>query len=105
MWEEFLKGLKIDQKRISDISQKELLALAHKLHEDTYLVDGKTTNKKEFVTCGGVSLKEVNFKTMESKICSGLYFAGEILDIDGITGGFNFQNAWTTAYVAASAIS
>lgn len=102
LWDEFLKIFKIDQKKIVDISQKELLTLTRKLHEDTYLIDGKTTNKKEFVTCGGVCLKEVNFKTMESKICPNLYFAGEILNIDGITGGFNFQNAWTTAYVAAS---
>jgi predicted flavoprotein YhiN len=63
-------------------------------------MQGKTTHKQEFVTCGGVCLDEVNFKTMESRICPGLYFAGEILDIDGITGGFNFQNAWTTGWIA-----
>ena len=64
-------------------------------------VKGKTTFKEEFVTCGGIDLKEVNFKTMGSKCVPGLYFAGEILNIDGITGGFNFQAAWTTAYIAA----
>ncbi|MBI2742427.1 MAG: NAD(P)/FAD-dependent oxidoreductase [Chlamydiales bacterium] len=90
-------------RRLSDIPNKELQNLAAKLHEDIYQVDGKTTNKEEFVTCGGVTLKEVNFKTMESKICPGLFFAGEILDIDGITGGFNFQNAWTTAFLAGQA--
>ena len=63
-------------------------------------MDGKTTHKEEFVTCGGVTLKEVDFKTMQSKIMPGLFFAGEILNIDGVTGGFNFQNAWTTGYLA-----
>jgi len=70
------------------------------LHHCRFRMEGKTTYKSEFVTCGGVSLKEIDFKTMQSKICPGLYFAGEILDIDGITGGFNFQNAWTTAWIA-----
>ncbi len=92
-------------KRLADISHKDLQNLAQKLHEDVYQVDGKTTNKEEFVTCGGVTLKEVNFKTMKSKLCPGLFFAGEILDIDGVTGGFNFQNAWTTAYLAGQAIT
>jgi predicted flavoprotein YhiN len=63
-------------------------------------VTGKSLNKDEFVTCGGVKLAEVNFKTMESKICPGLFFAGELLDMDGITGGFNFQAAWTTGFIA-----
>ncbi|MCE2983829.1 MAG: NAD(P)/FAD-dependent oxidoreductase [Parachlamydia sp.] len=63
-------------------------------------IQGKTTYKQEFVTCGGISLKEVNFKTMESRRCPGLFFAGEVLDIGGITGGFNFQNAWSTAWIA-----
>jgi predicted flavoprotein YhiN len=62
---------------------------------------GKNRYKDEFVECGGVHLKEVNFKTMESKLCKGLYFAGEVLDVDGITGGFNFQNAWTGGWIAA----
>lgn len=70
------------------------------LHDDPYQMDGKTTHKEEFVTCGGITLKEVDFRTMQSKICPGLFFAGEILDIDGVTGGFNFQNAWTTGYLA-----
>lgn len=68
-------------------------------------VEGKSTHKEEFVTCGGVSLKDVNFRTMESRRCPGLYFAGETLDIDGVTGGFNFQAAWTTSYLAGSAIA
>lgn len=77
-----------------------ILRLAKQLTQGVYAVHGKSTNKDEFVTCGGVSLKEVNFKTMESKICPGLYFAGEVLDIDGITGGFNFQAAWTEGWIA-----
>jgi predicted Rossmann fold flavoprotein len=68
-------------------------------------VTGKSLNKDEFVTCGGVRLAEVNFKTMESRICPGLYFAGELLDIDGITGGFNFQAAWTTGWIAGQAMA
>jgi hypothetical protein len=68
-------------------------------------VRGKSLNKEEFVTCGGVRLREVNFKTMESRICPGLYFAGELLDIDGITGGFNFQSAWTTGWLAGQALA
>jgi predicted Rossmann fold flavoprotein len=76
--------------------------VVQKLQADIYRIEGKTTHKEEFVTCGGVALKEVNFKTMESKVCPGLFFAGEILDIDGVTGGFNFQNAWTTGYIAGN---
>ena len=68
-------------------------------------IRGKSLNKEEFVTCGGVRLREVNFKTMESRICPGLYFAGELLDIDGITGGFNFQSAWTTGRLAGRALA
>ncbi|MCX6994761.1 MAG: NAD(P)/FAD-dependent oxidoreductase [Chlamydiae bacterium] len=74
--------------------------LAKKLYRDPYNIEGTTLNKQEFVTAGGVCLKEVDFKTMQSRLCPGLYFAGEILDIDGITGGFNFQNAWTTGFLA-----
>jgi len=96
------KELSGEPKRLNDFSRKELQDLAQKLHEDRYQVEGKTTHKEEFVTCGGVTLKEVHFKTMESKICPGLFFAGEILDIDGVTGGFNFQNAWTTGFLAGT---
>lgn len=84
-------------------SEKSPIALAQKLQADIYAVDGKTTHKEEFVTCGGITLKEVDFKTMQSKLCPGLFFAGEILDIDGVTGGFNFQNAWTTGFIAGTA--
>ena len=72
---------------------------------DRYDVDGRSTFREEFVTCGGVSLESVYRQTLESKTCPGLYFAGEVLDIDGVTGGFNFQAAWTTAYTVARAIA
>ncbi len=65
-----------------------------------FAISGKGVFKEEFVTCGGVKLREVDFKTMQSRVVPGLYFAGEILDIDGITGGFNFQSAWTTGWTA-----
>ena len=67
---------------------------------DVYEVSGKTTFKEEFVTCGGICLSNINMQTMESKLHTGIYFAGEILDIDGVTGGFNFQAAWTTGFLA-----
>lgn len=70
-----------------------------------FSVQGKSLNKEEFVTCGGVPLKEIDLKTMESRVCPGLYFAGEVIDVDGITGGFNFQNAWTTGYHAGVAMA
>lgn len=90
-------------KAAAHLSLPSIDQLATTLHADLYCMDGKTTHKEEFVTCGGVTLKEVDFKTMQSKICPGLFFAGEILNIDGVTGGFNFQNAWTTAYLAGRA--
>ncbi len=74
--------------------------LTDELLDGHFEVTGKSMNKDEFVTCGGISLKEINLRSMESRLCPGLYFAGEILDIDGITGGFNFQNAWTTGHLA-----
>jgi predicted Rossmann fold flavoprotein len=79
--------------------------LIQQLLRSEFLVTGKSLNKDEFVTCGGVRLSEVNFKKMESKICPGLFFAGELLDIDGITGGFNFQAAWTTGWIAGKAMA
>jgi predicted flavoprotein YhiN len=79
--------------------------LIRQLLHSAFSVTGKSLNKEEFVTCGGVKLSEVNFRTMESKICPGLFFAGEVLDIDGITGGFNFQAAWTTGWLAGRAMA
>ncbi|HEY9881800.1 MAG TPA: NAD(P)/FAD-dependent oxidoreductase, partial [Leptolyngbyaceae cyanobacterium] len=88
----------------ANLSKAGLQALVQELSQGVFAIAGKGVFKEEFVTCGGVNLKEVDFKTMESRICSGLYFAGEILDVDGITGGFNFQNAWTTGWLAGQAI-
>lgn len=91
--------------RWSEVSKSDLVRLSQHLSRMELNVQGKSLNKDEFVTCGGVSLKEVNFKTMESRVCPGLYFAGEILDIDGITGGFNFQAAWTTGWIAGRSMA
>jgi predicted Rossmann fold flavoprotein len=104
LWKRFVELAGIDsKKRMCDVSNEALAALSQKLTADTYALDGKTTYKEEFVTCGGITLDEVNFKAMESRLRPGLHFAGEILDIDGITGGFNFQNAWTTGWLAGQA--
>ncbi|MEC7755546.1 MAG: NAD(P)/FAD-dependent oxidoreductase [Bacteroidota bacterium] len=101
LWEHFLTTLGIDEdKPWAELSKKSLNRLVEKLGNDQYPVNGKTTFKEEFVTAGGVKLGEVNFNTMESRVVEGLFFAGEVLDIDGITGGFNFQAAWTTGYIA-----
>ena len=89
----------------SQLDKASTQRLATELSSGQYQVSGKSTNKDEFVTCGGVALKEVNLKTMESKLVPGLYFAGEVLDVDGITGGFNFQNAWTSGRLAGLAIA
>ncbi len=86
--------------RWKDLGKKNINKLVNTLLNDRYEVSGKTTFKEEFVTAGGISLSEINFKTMESRIVKGLFFAGEVLDIDGITGGFNFQAAWTTGFIA-----
>jgi predicted Rossmann fold flavoprotein len=79
-------------------------ALAAQVAAGEFSVVGKSTNKEEFVTCGGVRLREVDFRTMESRVCPGLFFAGELLDLDGVTGGFNFQAAWTTGWIAGTAM-
>jgi predicted Rossmann fold flavoprotein len=89
-----------DEIRWNNLGVKSFNRLINNLINDRYLVSGKTTFKEEFVTAGGISLNEINVKTMESKRISGLFFAGEFMDIDGITGGFNFQAAWTTAWIA-----
>lgn len=106
LWQSFVSYIEIKPDKIwSEISKKELNKLVLEIVQGQYEVKGKGVFKEEFVTCGGVSLKEVNFKTMESKKCPGLYFAGEVLDIDGVTGGFNFQSAWTTSWLAGQAIA
>ncbi len=94
----------VDTLMWADISKVTLTALAQQLTAATFLVSGKGIFKDEFVTAGGVNLKEIDFRTMQSRICPGLYFGGEILDIDGITGGFNFQSAWTTGSIAGESM-
>jgi len=89
----------------ADINKSQLNELSIQLTSSIFKVNGKSTFKEEFVTAGGVDLKEINFKTFESKINPNLFFAGEILNIDAVTGGFNFQNAWTGAYIASKSIS
>jgi hypothetical protein len=101
LWRYLLNKSGIPQtKRWSELGNKGLNKLVATLTNDSYSVSGKTGFKDEFVTCGGVSLDSIDGKTMQSKVCENLYFAGEILDIDGITGGYNFQAAWTTAFIA-----
>ncbi|AFZ47617.1 HI0933 family protein [Cyanobacterium stanieri PCC 7202] len=100
LWQSLVDFSLLNNEKIwAEITKKELEKLAFELTRGVYAIEGKGVFKDEFVTCGGVTLKEIDFKTMESKKCEGLYFAGEILDIDGVTGGFNFQNAWTTGWL------
>jgi predicted Rossmann fold flavoprotein len=101
MWHFLLEKSEVHlETRWKDIGKKNTNKLVNTLLNDRYEVSGKTTFKEEFVTAGGISLSEIDFKTMESKKVPGLFFAGELLDIDGITGGFNFQAAWTTGFIA-----
>ena len=106
LWEQLVLAAGIDRDtRWTTLSRSNANALAHLLARTELQVNGKSLNKEEFVTCGGVDLREVNFKTMESRVTPRLYFAGELLDIDGITGGFNFQAAWTTGWIAGHAMA
>ncbi|MEO4004280.1 NAD(P)/FAD-dependent oxidoreductase [Flavobacterium sp. CAU 1735] len=106
LWESLVLASGITEAtKWADLSRKQLDNLTEQLVNGQYHVNGKSTFKEEFVTAGGVDLKEINFKTMESKILPDLYFAGEILDIDAITGGFNFQNAWTGGFLVAKNFS
>jgi len=104
LWLKILEFGKIEKLNWADLSNKQLVKLAETIARCEFLVTGKSTFKEEFVTSGGVDLKEVNFKNMESKIHPNLFFAGEVLDIDAVTGGFNFQAAWTTAWLVAQEI-
>ena len=106
LWLRMLQAAGVEETTTwSELPKKQAAALVRELSDATFTVNGKSTNKAEFVTCGGVSLDEINFQTMESKRVPGLYFAGEVIDVDGITGGFNFQNAWTNGFHAGSAIA
>jgi predicted Rossmann fold flavoprotein len=106
LWEQLVVAAGIlPDTRWAALSRSAQHKLVQQLIRTELPVTGKSLNKDEFVTCGGVRLSEVNFKTMESRICPSLYFAGELLDIDGITGGFNFQAAWTTGWIAGKGMA
>jgi predicted Rossmann fold flavoprotein len=106
LWEALVQASGVSREaRWASMSRSQTQALVQQLAHAEFAVNGKSLNKDEFVTCGGVRLSEVNFKTMESRVCPGLHFAGELLDIDGITGGFNFQAAWTTGWLAGNALA
>jgi predicted Rossmann fold flavoprotein len=106
LWEQLVLAAGIArERRWAELSRTAQHALVQQLRRTEFSVTGKSLNKEEFVTCGGVRLNEVNFKTMQSRICPGLHFAGELLDIDGVTGGFNFQGAWTTGRIAGKAMA
>lgn len=101
LWFKLLEKVAIPQAKIwGELSKKAINKLVNILTNDIYQVKGKTTFKEEFVTCGGVSLESIDLKTMQSTVCQNLYFAGEVMDIDAITGGYNFQAAWTTGFIA-----
>lgn len=106
LWQYFvdIAGIK-NQQTWANATAQQINLLATTLTQQEFKIKGKTTFKEEFVTCGGIKLNEVDVNTMQSKCCNNLFFAGEVLDIDGVTGGFNFQNAWTTGYIAAKAIA
>lgn len=105
LWEFLCRQAEIDNtKSWAEVSNKQLHKLADSLHSSKYHMHGKTTFKEEFVSCGGIDLKEIDFKTMQSRLVPGLYFCGEVLNIDGITGGFNFQAAWTTAWICSNLV-
>jgi predicted Rossmann fold flavoprotein len=106
LWKQLVLASSIKEtERWADINKQQLETLAEQLIKAVFQVVGKSTFKEEFVTAGGVDLKEVNFKTFESKRIPNLYFAGEVINIDAVTGGFNFQNAWTGAYIVSQSIS
>lgn len=105
LWESLVLSSGISSEtKWADLSKIQIQNLSKQLTNASFQVNGKSTFKEEFVTAGGIDLKEINFKTMESKIHENLYFAGEIMNIDAITGGFNFQNAWTSGFIVANAI-
>ena len=106
LWKELVVFSQIDNRTTwAELNKNQLNTLTTQLTSSIFKVNGKSTFKEEFVTAGGIDLKEINFKTFESKIHNNLFFAGEVLNIDAITGGYNFQNAWTGAYIASKSIS
>ena len=105
LWESLVMNSGIESEtKWADLSKNQLQNLSNQLTNSVFKVNGKSTFKEEFVTAGGIDLKEINFKTMESKLHENLYFAGEIVNIDAVTGGYNFQNAWTSGFIVANSI-
>jgi len=103
LWEKFVLAAEITiDSQWAQLNNKHLENLANQLTKSVFKVNGKSTFKDEFVTAGGIDLKEVNFKRFESKLHKNLFFAGEVLNIDAVTGGFNFQNAWTSGWIVAN---
>ena len=106
LWERFVIAAEIRvNQNWADLNNNQLESLANQLTKGVYNANGRTTFKDEFVTAGGVDLKEINFKRFESKKLKNLFFVGEVLNIDAVTGGFNFQNAWTGGYICAKALA
>lgn len=106
LWERLATASRVGPEVIwTTLSNAAIAALIEQLVSGTFAVTGKSTNKDEFVTCGGVRLSEVDFRTLQSRLRPGLFFAGEVLDIDGVTGGFNFQAAWTTGFLAGQTMA
>ena len=105
MWENIVTAsdIALDYKW-AEVTNKQINSLANQLTQAEFQVNGKSTFKEEFVTAGGIDLKEINFKTMQSKILPNVYFAGEVVNVDASTGGFNFQNAWTSGFIVAENI-
>ncbi|NRA40029.1 MAG: aminoacetone oxidase family FAD-binding enzyme [Planctomycetes bacterium] len=104
LWHYMLSSIGISSEQTwAQLSQQDAQNLQSAVHSAEYNINGKTTFKEEFVTAGGISRSDINWKRLESKHCPGIYFAGECIDVDALTGGFNFQNAWTTAWIAAQA--
>jgi len=105
LWKAFTEKAEIpDTLRWGDASHKVLNRMTELLTNSQYEVKGKTTFKEEFVTCGGIALSDIDPETLQSRSVPGLFFSGEVIDVDGITGGFNFQNAWTTGYIVGKNI-
>jgi len=107
LWQYLMSKAKVESPtlRWGEMGKKTFNCLVNVMTKDEVALTGRAPFRDEFVTCGGISLSSVNASTLESKVHPGLYFAGEVLDVDGVTGGFNFQAAWTTAYVVAKSIA
>jgi predicted Rossmann fold flavoprotein len=102
LWEQLVLASGIESEtKWADLNKVQIQSLSKQLTESHFSANGKSTFKEEFVTAGGIDLHEINFKTMESKLHKNLYFAGEVMNIDAVTGGFNFQNAWTSGWLVA----